>query len=44
MEAAATCGLKVAEYTPMQVKMHLTGYGKADKKTMQFAVAKLLGA
>jgi crossover junction endodeoxyribonuclease RuvC len=43
LEAAATCNLKVAEYTPMQVKMHLTGYGKADKKLVQFTVAKLLG-
>jgi crossover junction endodeoxyribonuclease RuvC len=23
--------------------MHLTGYGKADKKMVQFAIAKLLG-
>jgi crossover junction endodeoxyribonuclease RuvC len=42
LEAAATCRLPVAEYTPMQVKMHLTGYGKADKKQVQFTVAKLL--
>jgi crossover junction endodeoxyribonuclease RuvC len=43
MEAAATCGIPVAEYTPMQVKMHLTGYGKADKKLVQLTMAKLLG-
>ena len=43
LEAAANCNLPVAEYTPMQVKMHLTGYGKADKKLVQFTVAKLLG-
>lgn len=43
LEAAATMGIPVAEYTPMQVKMHLTGYGKADKKMVQFTVAKLLG-
>jgi crossover junction endodeoxyribonuclease RuvC len=43
LEAAATCCVPVAEYTPMQVKMHLTGYGKADKKLVQFTVAKLLG-
>jgi len=43
LEAAAACGLFVAEYTPMQVKMHLTGYGRADKKLVQFTVAKLLG-
>ena len=27
--------LKVEEYTPLQVKMSLTGYGKADKKQVQ---------
>lgn len=43
LEAAACAQLPVAEYTPMQVKMHLTGYGKADKKMVQFTIAKLLG-
>lgn len=43
LEAAATERLAVAEYTPMQVKLHLTGFGKADKKMVQFTVAKLLG-
>jgi len=28
-------GLKVLEYTPLQVKMSLTGYGKADKNQVQ---------
>lgn len=42
IEAASTYGLAVAEYTPMQVKMCLTGYGRADKKDVQFAVANLL--
>lgn len=28
-------GLPVFEYTPMQIKQSLTGYGKADKKQMQ---------
>ena len=27
--------LKIAEYTPMQIKQALTGYGKADKKQIQ---------
>ncbi len=35
--------LKIAEFTPLQVKMSLTGYGKADKKQVQYMVAKLLG-
>lgn len=42
LEAAASCGLPVFEYTPMQVKMSITGYGKAEKKEIQFVVAKLL--
>lgn len=43
LEAAASFALPVAEYTPMQVKLQLTGFGKADKKLVQFTVAKLLG-
>ncbi len=35
------CG-RLYEYTPMQVKQALTGYGKADKKQMQTVVASLL--
>ena len=27
--------LPIAEYTPMEIKQTLTGYGKADKKQMQ---------
>ena len=29
--AAAKSGLKIEEYTPLQVKQALTGYGRADK-------------
>jgi crossover junction endodeoxyribonuclease RuvC len=36
-------GLAVVEYTPMQVKMAVTGYGKADKKQVQDMVRILLG-
>lgn len=28
-------GLQLAEYTPMQIKQAITGYGRADKKQMQ---------
>lgn len=35
--------LPVFEYTPPQIKMALTGYGKADKKQMQEMVRLLLG-
>jgi crossover junction endodeoxyribonuclease RuvC len=43
LEAAATKSVPVSEYTPMQVKLHLTGHGRADKKLVQFTVQKLLG-
>lgn len=32
---AQKAGLVIAEYTPMQIKQSLTGYGKADKKQVQ---------
>ncbi|MBQ7924226.1 MAG: crossover junction endodeoxyribonuclease RuvC [Clostridia bacterium] len=35
------CG-KLYEYTPMQIKQAITGYGNADKKQMQSVVASLL--
>ncbi|HSH55282.1 MAG TPA: crossover junction endodeoxyribonuclease RuvC [Candidatus Limnocylindrales bacterium] len=35
-------GLTLAEYTPMQIKQAVTGYGKADKKQMQEMVRVLL--
>jgi crossover junction endodeoxyribonuclease RuvC len=40
--AAAQAKLKVAEYTPLQIKMAITGYGRADKKQMQEMVKILL--
>lgn len=43
LEAAESMGLESFGYTPMQVKMHLTGYGKADKSMVQLTVQKLLG-
>lgn len=36
-------GLQIAEYTPLQIKQALTGYGRADKKQMQEMVRILLG-
>ncbi len=30
------------EYTPLQIKQALTGYGRADKKQIQYMVTKLL--
>jgi crossover junction endodeoxyribonuclease RuvC len=34
--------LEIFEYTPMQIKQAITGYGKADKKQMQEMVRVLL--
>jgi crossover junction endodeoxyribonuclease RuvC len=34
--------LKIAEYTPLQIKQALTGYGRAEKKQMQEMVRVLL--
>ena len=39
---ASQAGVKVSEYTPLQVKMALTGYGKADKKQVQYMVKSVL--
>lgn len=35
--------LELAEYTPMQIKQAVTGYGKADKKQVQEMVRMTLG-
>jgi crossover junction endodeoxyribonuclease RuvC len=35
-------GLEIAEYTPLQIKQAITGYGRADKKQMQEMVRVLL--
>ena len=36
-------GMEIYEYTPMQIKQAITGYGKADKKQMQEMVRVILG-
>lgn len=41
--AGKQANLKIAEYTPLQIKQTLTGYGRADKKQMQEMVRILLG-
>ncbi|GGD54727.1 crossover junction endodeoxyribonuclease RuvC [Paenibacillus nasutitermitis] len=40
--AAAQRGLPVAEYTPLQVKQAVVGYGKAEKRQVQEMVKMLL--
>jgi len=41
--AAAQANLPVAEYTPLQIKQSLVGYGRAEKKQMQKMLKVLLG-
>jgi crossover junction endodeoxyribonuclease RuvC len=36
------CGLPVFEYTPLQVKVAVTGYGRADKAQMQQMIKIIL--
>lgn len=43
MLAGRKAGLPIAEYTPMQIKQTVTGYGKADKKQVQEMVRLQLG-
>lgn len=40
--AAQKADLKLVEYTPLQVKQAVTGYGQANKKQVQQMVQKLL--
>jgi crossover junction endodeoxyribonuclease RuvC len=42
LTATKECG-KIFEYTPLQIKQALTGYGRADKPQMQKMVKTLLG-
>ncbi|MCD8048470.1 MAG: crossover junction endodeoxyribonuclease RuvC [Clostridia bacterium] len=41
--AAKQKGVSFFEYTPLQVKQALTGYGRADKQQMQHMVKSFLG-
>lgn len=41
--AAANKGVPISEYTPLQVKQSVTGYGRADKKQIQEMVKMILG-
>jgi crossover junction endodeoxyribonuclease RuvC len=36
------CGVEIHEYTPLQVKQAVTGYGRADKKQVQAMVKNIL--
>ena len=41
--ACANAGLQVYEYTPLQIKQALTGYGRAEKQQIQEMVRQVLG-
>lgn len=41
--AAAQRGIPWQEYTPMQVKQAVVGYGGADKQQVQFMISRILG-
>lgn len=41
--AAHQQGIEIAEYTPLQVKQAVTGYGRADKQQVQQMTKALLG-
>jgi len=40
--AAQQAGVAIFEYTPLQIKQALTGYGKAEKKQIQMMVKMVL--
>ena len=40
--ACANAGLEISEYTPLQIKQALVGYGRADKKQVQAMVTAIL--
>jgi len=42
LEVAASFDLDTFEYTPMQVKLQIAGFGRAEKPVVQQAVARLL--
>ena len=41
--ACVQAGVAINEYTPLQIKSALTGYGRADKKQVQTMVKMILG-
>ncbi|MCH5150663.1 MAG: crossover junction endodeoxyribonuclease RuvC [Spirochaetales bacterium] len=43
MLALQNAGLPIYEYTPLQVKQSLLGYGRADKKQIQYMIKMMLG-
>lgn len=40
--AAKMCGVPIYEYTPLQIKQAVTGYGRAEKQQIQYMVTNIL--
>lgn len=40
--AASSCGLPIFEYTPIEIKLAVTGYGKSEKRQVISMVEKLI--
>ncbi|MEG0829051.1 MAG: crossover junction endodeoxyribonuclease RuvC [Anaerovoracaceae bacterium] len=40
--ACANSGMEIEEYTPLQIKQAITGYGRAEKKQVQIMVKNIL--
>lgn len=40
--AASQAGVKLGEYTPLEVKQAVVGYGRADKRQIQYMVKAIL--
>jgi len=43
MLALAEAGVEIAEFTPLEIKQAVTGYGNADKRQIQQMIQALLG-
>ena len=41
--AVYRCGVPIYEYTPLQIKQAVTGYGRAEKAQIMYMVKKMLG-
>ena len=42
LATAASNGLEITEFTPLQIKVAITGYGRSDKNAVLFMVPKLI--
>jgi len=41
--AIADCGIELGEYSPMEIKSSVVGYGRAEKGQVQYMVQSILG-